>query len=142
MAFYELRQYFVRPGKMDGWVKIMEEEIIPFQVSKGMVISGSFHGETDESGYIWLRRFHSEAEREAQYKAVYERITGRPRSHRACRNTWIARRCTSSASFRRRARRCSSPSQFGALRGDTSDQWVILIGPRASCALIRAYECA
>ena len=30
MAFYELRQYFVRPGKMDEWVKIMEEEIIPF----------------------------------------------------------------------------------------------------------------
>src|SRR6476469_311059 len=49
MAFYELRQYFVRPGKMDEWVKIMEEEIIPFQTSKGMVICGSFRGETDES---------------------------------------------------------------------------------------------
>ena len=48
MAFYELRQYFVRPGKMNEWVKIMEEEIIPFQVSKGMVICGSFRGETDE----------------------------------------------------------------------------------------------
>ena len=45
MAFYELRQYFVRPGKMNEWVKIMEEEIIPFQVSKGMVICGSFRGE-------------------------------------------------------------------------------------------------
>jgi hypothetical protein len=72
MAFYELRQYFVRPGKMDEWVKIMEEEIIPFQVSKGMVICGSFRGETDDSAYIWMRRFDSEAEREAQYKAVYE----------------------------------------------------------------------
>jgi NIPSNAP len=72
MAFYELRQYFVRPGKMDEWVKIMEEEIIPFQVSKGMVICGSFRGETDNSAYIWIRRFNSEAEREAQYKAVYE----------------------------------------------------------------------
>jgi len=45
MAFYELRQYHVRPGKMDEWVKIMEQEIIPFQVSKGMVITGSFRGE-------------------------------------------------------------------------------------------------
>src|SRR5436190_1128239 len=54
------------------WVKIMEEEIIPFQVSKGMVICGSFRGETDASAYIWIRRFNSEAEREAQYKAVYE----------------------------------------------------------------------
>jgi hypothetical protein len=72
MAFDELRQYKVRPGKMDAWVKIMEEEIIPFQVSKGMVICGSFRGETDDSVYVWLRRFESEAEREALYKAVYE----------------------------------------------------------------------
>jgi NIPSNAP len=72
MAFYELRQYKVLPGKMNEWVKIMEEEIIPFQVSKGMVICGSFRGETDDSVYVWLRRFESEAEREALYKAVYE----------------------------------------------------------------------
>ena len=72
MAFYELRQYKVLPGKMDEWVKIMEEEIIPFQVSKGMVICGSFRGETDPSAYVWLRRFESEAEREALYKKVYE----------------------------------------------------------------------
>ena len=72
MAFYELRQYKVLPGKMDEWVKIMEEEIIPFQVSKGMVICGSFRGETDPSVYVWLRRFESESEREALYKAVYE----------------------------------------------------------------------
>ena len=72
MAFYELRQYHVRPGKMAEWLKVMEEEIIPFQVSKGMVITGSFRGETDESVYVWLRRFESEAQREALYKAVYD----------------------------------------------------------------------
>jgi len=72
MAFYELRQYKVKPGKLDEWVKIMEEEIIPFQVSKGMVICGSFRGESDESCYVWLRRFESEEQREALYKAVYE----------------------------------------------------------------------
>ena len=72
MAFYELRQYHVRPGKMDEWVRIMEQEIIPFQVSKGMVICGSFRGETDDSTYVWLRRFENEAEREALYKAVYD----------------------------------------------------------------------
>jgi hypothetical protein len=72
MAFYELRQYKVKPGKMDEWVQIMEQEIIPFQVSKGMVICGSFRGETDESCYVWLRRFESEEQREALYKAVYE----------------------------------------------------------------------
>ncbi|MFZ1990727.1 MAG: NIPSNAP family protein [Alphaproteobacteria bacterium] len=72
MAFYELRQYKVLPGKMDAWVKIMEEMIIPFQVAQGMVICGSFRGEADETAYVWLRRFESEAERERLYKAVYE----------------------------------------------------------------------
>ena len=72
MAFYELRQYTVHPGKMDEWVKIMEEEIIPFQVAQGMVITASFRGEEDDTAYVWMRRFESEAEREALYKAVYE----------------------------------------------------------------------
>src|SRR5262249_21122642 len=72
MAFYELRQYKVMPRKMNALGKILAEEIIPFQISKGMVISGSFRGETDDSVYVWLRRFESEAEREALYKAVYE----------------------------------------------------------------------
>ncbi len=72
MAFDELRQYKVKPGKMAEWLKVMEEEIIPFQISKGMVITGSFKGEEDDSVYIWIRRFESEAAREALYKAVYE----------------------------------------------------------------------
>jgi NIPSNAP len=72
MAFYELRQYKVLPGKIEEWVKIMEEEIIPFQVSKGMVITGSYRGETDDSAYVWMRRFENEGEREALYKAVYD----------------------------------------------------------------------
>jgi hypothetical protein len=72
MAFYELRQYKVLPGKLESWVKIMEQEIIPFQMSKGMVITGSFQGETDPSVYIWLRRFDSEEQRKELYAAVYE----------------------------------------------------------------------
>ncbi len=93
MAFYELRQYKVLPGQMAGWVKIMEEEIIPFQVSKGMVITGSFQGETDLSVYVWLRRFESEEQRVALYAAVYEfGVPGRLRSRRVCRIIWTARR--------------------------------------------------
>lgn len=72
MAFYELRQYEIRPGKMDEWLKLMEEEIIPFQIEQGMVIAGSFRGEEDDSVYIWIRRFESEAERERLYEAVYK----------------------------------------------------------------------
>ena len=71
MAFYELRQYKVLEGQMDNWLKVMQEEIIPFQVSKGVVIAGSFRGEDDDSVYVWIRRFESEAEREQQYDAVY-----------------------------------------------------------------------
>ena len=71
-AFYELRQYKIRPGKMAEWLKLMEGEIIPFQVSKGAVITGSYRGETDESVYVWTRRFESEAEREKLYAAVYQ----------------------------------------------------------------------
>jgi len=72
MAFYELRQYKVRNGQMENWLKVMQEEIIPFQVSKGMVISGSFRGEEDDSVYVWIRRFENEEKRDELYGAVYE----------------------------------------------------------------------
>ena len=69
--FYELRRYRIADGKMDDWVQFMEEVIIPFQVAQGMVIAGSFRGE-DETTYVWLRRFASEAEREELYAKVYQ----------------------------------------------------------------------
>ena len=71
MAFYELRQYKVLDGQMENWLKVMQEEIIPFQVGKGMVIAASFRGEDDDSVYVWIRRFENEAERERLYDEVY-----------------------------------------------------------------------
>lgn len=50
----------------------MEETIIPFQISKGMVVVGSFVGEEDRDLYVWIRRFTSEAERERLYQEVYQ----------------------------------------------------------------------
>ena len=70
--FLELRQYTTQPGQRSNWVKYMEEVIIPFQVSKGMLIVGSFVGEQDENLYVWIRRFESESERERLYEAVYQ----------------------------------------------------------------------
>ena len=70
--FYELRQYSIHPGRMVEWVEFMEKDIIPFQVSKGMVITGSWRGEEDDTVYVWMRRFESEAERERLYEAVYQ----------------------------------------------------------------------
>ena len=72
MAFYELRQYKILAGKMDEWIQLMGEEIIPFQASKGMDITANFRGEEDDTIYIWMRRFESEQERLRLYEAVYQ----------------------------------------------------------------------
>jgi hypothetical protein len=69
---FELRQYRLRPGQRENWVRLMEEVIIPFQVSKGMVIVGSFIDESDEDRYVWLRRFADEEQRVRLYEAVYQ----------------------------------------------------------------------
>ena len=72
MAFTELRIYEVLDGKMDAWAKLMEEEIIPFQESLGLVITSRYRGETDDNLYVWTRDFESEEQRVAQYEAVYQ----------------------------------------------------------------------
>ncbi len=46
--FFELREYRIKSGKRGKWVKLMEEKIIPFQVSKGMVVVGSFVPQTGD----------------------------------------------------------------------------------------------
>lgn len=75
--FFELREYHTKPGQRERWVRFMEEVIIPYQVSKGMVVVGSFVGQEDDTLYVWMRRFDNEAQREALYKAVYETDTWR-----------------------------------------------------------------
>ena len=69
---FELRQYRMRPGKKEAWLKLADEEIIPFQTEKGMVIIGSWVGEKEEDLYVWIRRFDSEEERVRLYEAVYQ----------------------------------------------------------------------
>jgi len=70
--FFELREYRTKPGQREKWVRFMEEVIIPFQVSKGMVIVGSFVGQEEDDLYIWMRRFDSEEQRQRLYDAVYQ----------------------------------------------------------------------
>jgi hypothetical protein len=70
--FFELRQYRIKGGQRARWVKLMEEKIIPFQISKGMVVVGSFVGQEEDDLYVWMRRFASEQEREQLYRVVYE----------------------------------------------------------------------
>ena len=70
-----LRQYKILPGKMDEWVAFMEETIIPFQVAKGMVITGSYRDEEDDTAYFWTRRFENDEECKSLYAAVYQSDT-------------------------------------------------------------------
>lgn len=72
---FELRQYRVRPERREEWVRLMEEEIIPFQIAQGMVVVGSFVGEEEPDLYVWIRRFRDEEHRKALYARVYESDT-------------------------------------------------------------------
>jgi hypothetical protein len=74
-VFFELRQYRIREGQRENWVKLMEETIIPFQIAQGMVVIGSFVGEQEEDLYVWIRRFESEEQREELYEKVYQSDT-------------------------------------------------------------------
>lgn len=70
--FFELREYHVKDGMRDSLVKLMEEKVIPFQSSKGMVVVGSFVALDEPDLYVWIRRFESEAEAERLYREVYD----------------------------------------------------------------------
>ena len=72
---FELRQYRIKDGKRDQWVRLMEEEISHFQMSKGIVVVGSFVASEEEDLYVWVRRFENDTERKRLYKEVYESDT-------------------------------------------------------------------
>ncbi|MGP1678719.1 MAG: NIPSNAP family protein [Burkholderiales bacterium] len=72
---FELRQYRLKPGQRERWVKWMEEKIIPYQVSLGVTVLGSFIAEDDPDLYVWIRRFDSEQERQRLYAEMYESPT-------------------------------------------------------------------
>ena len=71
-AFFELRTYKVLTGKMKEWVEFMEKTILPFQISKGMVVHGSFTVDQEENTYVWIRRFSSKEQKNKLYQDVYE----------------------------------------------------------------------
>lgn len=72
MSLFEIREYYVYPGKMDEWIAFMETRAAPFMTARGMVIAAMFRGEDNDNLHIWIRRFDDEAHRVRTYKAVYE----------------------------------------------------------------------
>ena len=57
---------------MKQWLKLMEDEVAPFQAAQGMVIPAKFTAPKDKDLFVWLRRFKNEAERKRLYRKVYE----------------------------------------------------------------------
>jgi hypothetical protein len=70
--FLEIRRYEAQPGQRDTWVTYFEEKVAPYQSSKGMKILGSFIDEESDTGFVWIRQFDDETQREALYAATYE----------------------------------------------------------------------
>lgn len=68
----ELRQYYVLPGKMSEWLKLMHETILPLQEKNNIKVYASMISEEDETTYIWIRAFDSEADRKNKYQAIYQ----------------------------------------------------------------------
>ncbi len=68
---YELREYRIRPGRLGEFVRFMDEELLPFQIRKGVAVVGSFTVPGDPTRYLWIRAFASEPERERICQAVY-----------------------------------------------------------------------
>lgn len=68
---YELRHYYIRPDRMVEFLHVMESLVIPFQLSQGMLVLGSFIDADDENCYVWLRRYKDEDEKKELYDRVY-----------------------------------------------------------------------
>jgi hypothetical protein len=69
---FELRRYRCAPGRRDEWDLLMQETIIPFMTSKGMVVVAAFLEEDSPDVYMWIRRFRDEAHRIELRAAVYD----------------------------------------------------------------------
>ena len=72
IMLFELREYDIKPGHMPAWLRLMQEEIHPFQLKLGVIMIASFVGKENPDKYVWIRRFDNEAERQRLYKVVYE----------------------------------------------------------------------
>ena len=71
MAYFQLRQYGIQPGKRAEMIKYMDEVVIPYLVSKGDIVVASFVGPLDEAdAYIWLRRYESEEDEKRIAEAI------------------------------------------------------------------------
>jgi hypothetical protein len=67
--FFEIRVYNITAGKMDDFIKWMEEAT-RWQESVGMEILGQFAA-PKQNKYVWIRQYPDEATRQKRFAAVY-----------------------------------------------------------------------
>jgi hypothetical protein len=54
MIFFELPQYRIKQRKMKRWTRYMDEVLISFPISQGVVV-GSFVGVEEDDLYVWIK---------------------------------------------------------------------------------------
>ena len=72
---------------MAEWVEFMEQEVVPFQISKGMLITGMYRGEQDDSLYVWMGGLTVKRSGKRSTKQYMKAITGRTRLARESTNS-------------------------------------------------------
>jgi hypothetical protein len=69
--YYEIRRERAKPGRGPDLVRWMDEVVIPIHIEAGMDVVGSFVDRDDEDGFVWIRRFASDEERERVVEAAH-----------------------------------------------------------------------
>jgi hypothetical protein len=69
--FYEIRRERAKPGRGADLARWMDEVCIPLHVRAGMDVVASFVDRDDEEGFVWIRRFASDEERERVVEAAH-----------------------------------------------------------------------
>ena len=69
---YELRKYRILPGKLNEFLALMKEVVLPYQQQKGVVVKGTFVGVDDPNSYVWIRGFKDQAALDKFYKEAYQ----------------------------------------------------------------------
>jgi hypothetical protein len=68
---YQLRDYTVRAGALDDFVREWREQIVPLRQKFGFEVVGAWQVE-DESRFVWILGYHGPEGYEARDREYYE----------------------------------------------------------------------
>ncbi|GAM64929.1 hypothetical protein JCM19232_3222 [Vibrio ishigakensis] len=70
----ELREYKLRPGKAQAWLEWMKQDVIPYQISKGMRVIDTYiyQDESGDTWFVWLREFDNQEQKAEVYANTYD----------------------------------------------------------------------